>query len=30
VDPQVITRMKGYAFVTMSIKPQRVLDEMRV
>ena len=26
---QVITRMKGYAFVSMPIKPQRMLDEKR-
>jgi virginiamycin B lyase len=26
---QVITRMKGYAFVSMPIKPQRMLDETR-
>jgi virginiamycin B lyase len=27
--PQVITRMKGYAFVSTPIKPQRMLDETR-
>ena len=26
---QVITRMKGYAFVSTPLKPQRMLDETR-